>query len=52
MGIIGLFIGKLFGTDAAAPLDAMKLDGTTESTLACSLSALPPNERGWIPKAA
>jgi hypothetical protein len=48
MGIIGLFIGKLFGTDAAAPLDAMKLDGTTEATLARSLSALPPNERGWI----
>jgi hypothetical protein len=29
-------------------LDAMKLDGTTEATLARSLSALPPNERGWI----
>jgi hypothetical protein len=38
----------LFGADAAAPLDATKLDGTTEATLARSLSALPPDERGWI----
>src|SRR5215472_15851199 len=38
----------LFGADAAAPSDAMKLDGTTEATLARSLSALPPDERGWI----
>jgi hypothetical protein len=41
-------IGRLFGADAAAPPDAMKLDGTTEATLARSLSALPPEERGWI----
>ena len=47
MGITNLIV-KLFGVDAAAPLDAMKLDGTTEAALACSLSALPPNERGWI----
>jgi len=47
MGIMSL-VGWLFGADAAAPPDAMKLDGTTEATLACSLSALPPNERGWI----
>jgi hypothetical protein len=26
----------------------MKLDGTTEATLARSLSALPPDKRGWI----
>jgi hypothetical protein len=26
----------------------MKLDGTTAGTLARSLSALPPGERGWI----
>jgi hypothetical protein len=38
----------LFGADTAAPPDAMKLDGTTAATLARSLSALPPNERGWI----
>ena len=38
----------LFGADAAAPPDAMKLDGTTAATLARSLSALPPDERGWI----
>ena len=38
----------LFGADALAPLDATKLDGTTEATLARSLSALPPDERGWI----
>ena len=38
----------LFGADAAVPPDATKLDGTTEATLARSLSALPPDERGWI----
>jgi hypothetical protein len=38
----------LFGADAPTPLDATKLDGTTEATLARSLSALPPDERGWI----
>jgi hypothetical protein len=42
------FIRMLFGADALAPLDATKLDGTTEATLARSLSALPPDERGWI----
>jgi hypothetical protein len=41
-------IGKLFGADAAAPPDATKLDATTEAALARSLSALPPDERGWI----
>ena len=38
----------LFGADAAAPPDAMKLDGTTEATLARSLSALLPDQPGWI----
>ena len=38
----------LFGADAATPSDAMKLDGTTEAALVRSLSALPPDERGWI----
>jgi hypothetical protein len=47
MGITRL-IGWLFGADAAAPPDAMKLDGTTEAALARSLSALPPDGRGWI----
>jgi len=47
MGILSL-IGKLFGAGAAAPLDAMKLDGTSEAALARSLSALPPDEWGWI----
>jgi hypothetical protein len=42
------FVGWLFGADAAAPPDAMKFDGTTEVTLARSLSALAPDERGWI----
>lgn len=37
-----------FGADAAAPPDAMKLDATTEATLARSLSALPPDGRRWI----
>ena len=41
-------ISWLFGADAAAPPDARKLDGSTEATLARSLSALPPDERGWI----
>jgi hypothetical protein len=47
MGIMS-FIRWLFGADAVAPPDAMKLDGTTEATLARSLSKLPPGERGWI----
>ena len=47
MGITSL-IGWLFGADAAAAPDATKLDGTTEVALARSLSALPPDERGWI----
>jgi hypothetical protein len=47
MGIMSL-VGWIFGADAAAPPDAMKLDGTNEATLARSLSALPPDERGWI----
>ena len=47
MGIMSL-IRSLFGVDAAAPPDAMKLHGTTEATLARSLSALLPDERGWI----
>jgi hypothetical protein len=38
----------LFGADAVAPPDAMKLDGTTEAALVRSLSALPPDERRWI----
>jgi hypothetical protein len=42
----------LFGADAAAPSDAMKLDGTSEASLARALSALPPDERGWITFAA
>ena len=42
------FIRLLFGADTAAPPDATKLDGTTEATLARSLSASPPDERGWV----
>jgi hypothetical protein len=38
----------LFGADATAPSDAIKLDATTEAALARSLSALPSDERGWI----
>ena len=45
MGIMSL-IEKLF--ELVAPPKAMKLDGTTEATLPRSLSALPPDERGWI----
>jgi hypothetical protein len=47
MGITSI-IGKLFGADAAAPSDLMKLHGTTEAALARSVSALPPGELGWI----
>lgn len=47
MGITSL-IKMLFGADTAAPSDAMKLDGTSEATLARSLSALPPGGRRWI----
>lgn len=47
MGIMNL-ISWLFGADAPAPPDARKLDGTTEAALARSLSALPPDERGWV----
>jgi hypothetical protein len=46
MGTMSL-IGKLFGTGDNPP-DAAKLDGTTEASLARSLSALPTGERGWI----
>src|SRR6516164_11059985 len=38
----------IFGADAAAPSDAIKLDATSDASLARSLSALPPDERGWI----
>ena len=47
MGIVSL-IGKLFGLNTTPPPDARKLDGRTEAALARSLSALPPEERGWI----
>ena len=47
MGIMSL-IRWLFGADAVAPSDVMKLDGTTEAAFARSLSALPSDERGWI----
>ena len=40
-------IGKLFGTGDTPP-DATKLDGATMAALARSLSALSPDERGWI----
>jgi hypothetical protein len=39
-------IEKLY--ELVAPPKTMKLDGTTEATLARSLSALSPGERGWI----
>src|SRR5262249_3157769 len=45
MGILS-FIEKLF--ELVAPPKAKKLDGTTEAALARSLSALLPEERGWI----
>jgi hypothetical protein len=47
MGMMSL-IGKLFGAVAGAPSDAAKLDGTSEAALTRSLSALPPDARGWL----
>jgi hypothetical protein len=47
MEMMSLF-GKLFRRRAAAPPDATKLDGTTYAALSHALSALPPDERGWI----
>ena len=47
MGLMSL-IDTLFGSSAAPPPDATKLDGATETTLARALSALPPDKRGWI----
>jgi hypothetical protein len=41
-------IRKLFGSSAADPPDATKLDGTTEAALTRSVSALSPGDRGWI----
>jgi hypothetical protein len=41
-------IRKLFSAAATAPPDATKLDGTTDAAPARSLSALPPDERGWL----
>src|SRR5215813_3578551 len=38
----------LFGADAAAPSDPMKLDGTTAATLARSSGGNADKERGWI----
>ena len=46
MGIM-ILIGKLLGA-GAAPSDATKLDGTSKAALARSLSALPPDARGWL----
>ena len=45
------FIRMLFGAEAPAPPDAKKLEGASEATLARSLAALPPDERGWITSA-
>jgi hypothetical protein len=45
---IGSLIRWLLSADATAPLDATKLDAATEAALARSLSALPPDEQGWI----
>jgi hypothetical protein len=46
--LLTTLIRKLFGADAAAPPDAMKLDAMTEAVLARALSALPPGARRWI----
>jgi hypothetical protein len=48
MASLTSFIGKLFRTGAAAPPDATKLDGTNAAALTHSLSALSPDERGFV----
>jgi len=47
MGITSV-IRMLFGANAPAPLDAKKLGGASEASLAGSLARLPVDERGWI----
>jgi hypothetical protein len=47
---IGSFIRLIFGS-VPAPLDATRLDGTSEDTVARSLSKLSPGKRGWITSA-
>jgi hypothetical protein len=47
---IRCFIRLILGA-VPAPPDATRLDGTTERTLAYSLSKLFPGERGWITSA-
>ena len=45
---IGDLLRKIFSPASAAPPDAPRLSGTSESALGSSLQSLPAGERGWI----
>jgi hypothetical protein len=47
MGVVDL-LRKMFSPANAAPADAPRLSGTSESALGSSLQSLPAGERGWI----
>ena len=45
---VGDLLRKIFSPANAAPPDAPRLSGTSESALGSSLQGLPAGERGWI----
>src|SRR3981081_3229746 len=45
---VGDLLRKIFNPANAAPSDAPRLPGTSESALGSSLRSLPAAERGWI----
>lgn len=45
---VGDLLRKIFNPANAAPPDAPRLSGTSESALGSSLRSLPAAERGWI----
>jgi hypothetical protein len=45
---VGDLLRRIFSATSAAPPDAPRLSGTSESALGSSLQSLPAGERGWI----
>jgi len=45
---VGDLLRKIFNPANAAPPDAPRLSGASESALGSSLRSLPAGERGWI----
>jgi len=45
---VGDLLRRIFSPANAAPPDAPRLSGTSESALGSSLQGLPAGERGWI----